>query len=579
MSFENPEFIYLMILPLFVLAYFVLRDGASYERYFSPKVLDKILIQGDSLGSRGRNFLFLLAFLCFILALARPVSEPKEIKLKEERKNLVIALDISSSMKADDIYPSRLEFVKNRLSWLFEHMKDTNIGIIAFAKDAFLVSPITSDKKSLDFLLKNLDSDIVSRQGTNMQNALSQIGKMFTKGGVRDVFLISDGGESEDIKKAIDIAKQNELKVSVMVVGTDKGGSIRVDGELLKDKHGDIVITKRNDELVALSKATGGVYIKEFGSGEGVSLLANSLKKTKAKDEKIRAQKEWFMLPLVLGFLCVFIALHGLNKDIFKKFTLFASLLFITPSYGGVFDFVHLKKAKEYVQDKKYQEAINKYNKLEQNPQITYNKANAYYKLGKFDESIKEYEKVKTDDKMLKSKALFNEGNAYNELNKPQKALDVYEKALKLSPDDEDIKKNIKITKKRLKKKQNKQNKNSQNNKKDSKNKDKNQENKQNSKDNKQDNNQNKDGEKKQENQDKNGTKNKENKNSQDGKKNLKNQEQNQSKQQAFNPGDVNKSDDLEGKRWEAYLKKQSPKTKPIMIGKSKEGSSDENNW
>lgn len=569
MKFLNPEFIFLMLPPLFFLAYFILRGGTSYERFFSKNVLDKILIKGDKLGTKGRNILFLSAFALFIFALARPISHQSEVEVQNSSKNLVIAIDISRSMLVDDIYPTRLDFVKNRLKWFIHELPNTNIGLIAFAKDAFLVSPVTSDKKSLEFLLDGLSPDIVSRQGTNLENALHQINIMFPKGGVKDLFLISDGGESDDIKKAIKKAKKDSLHVSVMVVGTKKGGTIKTENGLLKDKNGNIVISKRNDSLLSLSEETNGVYIKEFGGGGGVNLLKKSLTSQKTKHDKktIKTQKEWFMLPLILGFLLILIALHGLPKR--AVFAMLVPLLFVTPSYAGIFDFVSINKANEALKNKEYQKAINEYNKLEQTPQVTYNKANAYYKMKNYDKAQKEYEKVKTDDKNLKSNALFNSGNSYAQQKKYKEALKSYENALKLTPNDEDIKKNIQYVKKKMQKKKKQQNQDKKQNK--QKNQDQNQ--KQNKKDDK--NQKNRDGK----NQKKDKKQEREKKEKQN--TNDKNQtKQNETKQAKAQKKKMQKPKDLEGEKWEKILKSIHPKTQPVKLGEGKnEGEDDEISW
>lgn len=581
MSFLNPEFLYFMLLPLFVLAYFILSGGANYDKYFSKEVLDKILIKGDMLGTRGRNILFLTAFVFLIFALARPISDQKDVKIENTSKNLVIAIDISQSMMVDDIYPTRLEFVKNRLKTLLADLPNTNIGLIAFAKDAFLVSPVTSDKKSLEFLLNGLDSDITSRQGTNVANALKQINDMFPKGGVKDVFIVSDGGEKKDVQKAIDEAKKHSLHVSVMIVGTKKGGVIKTKDGLLKDKNGNIVISKRNDSLLSLSEATKGVYIKEFGRGGGINLLLNSLEEQKVKDNKksIKTQKEWFILPLILGFLLIAIALHGLPNR--KIFAFVLPFLFTIPSHAGIFDFVHVKKANEAIENKQYQKAINEYNKLDSSPQIAYNKANAYYKMGKYDEAIKEYKKVKTKDEKLMSKSLFNEGNSYVKKQKLQNALKSYEKALKLNPDDEDIKNNIEYVKKKLKEqKKNKDNKNKDNkdNKKNNKDNKNNQQNQQN-KNNKQDKQNKKNDKEKQNQQNKDNNQSKKNKEKKSNDKNkTKQNENNQTNPQIGK--EMQKPKDLEGKKWEKILRSIHPKTQPIKLGDGKNiGDEDEINW
>ncbi|PID48155.1 MAG: hypothetical protein CR967_01320 [Proteobacteria bacterium] len=561
MSFENPVFIYLMLPPLLILAYFVLSRGASYEKYFSQEVLDKILIKGDALGSRGRNFLLLIAFASLIISLARPVTNVKEVNLDLNSKNLVIAIDISRSMLSDDIYPNRLEFVKNRLYYLIEKLSHTNIGIVAFAKNAFLVSPITHDKKSLKFLLKSLSSDVVSVQGTDIANALKQVNKIFVKSGVKDVFLVSDGGESEDIQRAISEAKKHSLHVSVMVVGSREGGSIRLEnGELLKDKNGDIVTTRRNENLRKLAMETNGVYIKEFGSGDGVNLLEKSLKEAKVKAQKsVKMAQELFMYPLIFGFILIFIALHGFNK---RALFFVLPFLFVSPSNAGVFDFMHLSKAKDAIEQKDYQGAISEYNKLNPNPQISYNKANAYYKMKKYDEAINEYKKIKTNDKDFKSKVLFNEGNAYVQKQKYKEALKSYEEAKKLNPEDRDIDKNIEYVKKKMQKQQ------KQNDKKDDQKQQKDQDENQQEK-----NAQNKENKQKNQEDTKKKKKDKEKENSQD------QSEQNQSQVKNQDFGDLNQSlDDLEGKKWEKMIKDKAFKTRPVILGERK-GNEDGIDW
>lgn len=568
MNFLNPEFLYLMLLPLFVLAYFILSGGASYEKHFSKDVLDKILIKGDKLGTKGRNILFLCAFVFLIFALARPISDQKDIKIDNVSKNLVIAIDISRSMSVDDIYPTRLDFVKNRLKWLIAELPNTNIGLIAFAKDAFLVSPVTSDESSLEFLLDNLSSDIVSRQGTDVANALHQIDKMFPDGRIKDIFIISDGGEAKDVQKAIEEAKKDDLHVSVMVVGTKKGGVIKTNNGLLKDRNGNIVISKRNDSLLALSEATNGVYIKEFGRGGGVNLLAKSLKNQKSKDNKksIKSQKEWFMVPLILGFLLIAIALHGLPKKL--ALASFLPFLLIAPSHAGVFDFVHVNRANEAIKNREYQKAIDEYSKIDSNAQIIYNKANAYYKMKKYDEAIKEYKKVKSNDKNLMAKTLFNEGNSYVKKDKLKEALKSYEKAQKLTPNDEDIEKNIQYVR-RMMKKRKEQNRDNKNKKQNNKQNNKDKKNSQNSKN------------KKQNNKDKKSSQNtKEQNQTQKERKDKQKNSNDSNKTGLQNSKKTEKPEDLQGKKWEKILKSIHPRTQPVKLGEEKNrGDGDEITW
>lgn len=464
MSFLESDFLYFMLPPFFVLVYFIVKDKNNLRSYFKEDILKKIVILGDKLGNQGRNISLLIALFFMIIALARPISDKREVEIESAKSTLIVALDISRSMLVSDVYPNRLDFAKNRLLWLIDALPNTNIGVVAFAKDAFLVSPATLDGQSLAFFLENLSPDVVSRQGTDITNALMQVSTLFEKNdSARRVLVVSDGGDGKDIQNAIKIAKTNNLQVSVMIVGTNKGGVIKDTQGLLKDMDGNIVISKRDDTMIELSTQTDGVFIQEYGEGKGIKLLKNALfedaKQLEAKKKRVLTKKEWFLVPLLFALVFLFVALHGLpRKKIAFIFLFYLLTLPFGNLYGGIFDFYHIDKAKKALEKKEYDEALKEYEKLENSSHLAYNKGSIYYKKGEYEKAIKEFRGIKSENQNLSFKTQYNLGNSYAKSKQLEEALKAYENALKLNPTDKDTISNIEYIKKQIEKQQKKQN-------------------------------------------------------------------------------------------------------------------------
>ena len=559
MSFINPEFIYFMLPPLVGMGYFVLRKRTLRGTGFDMKILEKLVISGDALGRRGRHALFFMAFFLMIVALARPVSEPKERTLGDASSQIMVLLDISRSMKVQDVYPDRLSFAKNRLATWMQEMKGTEIGIMAFAKDAFLVSPLSLDTASLRFLLQGVDSDMVSRQGTNIANVLTQSQRLFRKNDAKELLVISDGGEKEEIDKAIDVAKEQGLIVHVMVVGTAQGGAIPEKEGLVKDAKGNIVISRREDGLRRLSEASGGVFIQEFGQGSGMHLLQNALKRQdkEGKVRRVMTYTEWFYLPLGAGIMCVLLSFVALPK---RKSIVLLTLLFSSLHVkleAGLLDFWYLNDANSAVEKKAYKEAANAFAKVPEKAEAKYNEGNMHYLQGEYEKALAAYKHVKSDETDLTFQTLHNMGNALAHTQKIPEAIKSYEEALKLK-EDADTRFNLELLKKQQEEQKNKS----------------------------QDPQQNKD-------------ENKESTNQQDQKQNQQQQDSKADTKEAKNEANENDKNpskkeseakqqpekraimsEEEAQKWEQKLLEGHPKTQPMQLGHEKsEGDKDAITW
>ncbi len=452
MKFLNFEFIPLMLLPSFILLYLVLTNKSMIERIFDSELLSKLKLE-QGLSKEFRITLLFLALSMMILAMARPVYQRGVVEVESRRANLVVALDISRSMKAKDYYPNRLEFAKKKIEELIDKEQNLRIGLIAFAKDAFIVSPITSDKEALKYLLKRLNTRSLSLKGTNILAALMSAKLLFGQKNPKHILLITDGGDKKDFSKEIEYAKKERFRVDVLAVATKKGAPIEENGQLLKDQNGQIVITRLNENIAKLAKATGGLFLQATLDQSDIDEILKSISgvQKEHKTEKIIDQVEFYPYLLWLALLFLFMAFFSIPS----RAAAMMVLLIGYQAHAGLVDFKIIDQAKKAYESGDYKEAAKKFEKIaksKQSPQSYYDWGNALYKLGLYKEALKAYSKVQTQNKELEFQKLHNIGNCFFKLGQYKKAIEMYQKALAIK-EDKDTRFNLELAKKMLQKK------------------------------------------------------------------------------------------------------------------------------
>ncbi|SMC09081.1 VWA domain-containing protein [Nitratiruptor tergarcus] len=467
MKFLDFAFIPYMLVPSLILLYLVLTNKSLIDRIFDNEVLAKLRIE-QGLSKQLRTILLFGALFLMILAMARPVYQKGIVEVESYRGDVVIALDISRSMKAKDYYPDRLTFAKKKIEEFINKAQNLAIGILAFAENAYIVSPITDDKHSLKYLLKRLDTNLLSLRGTNILSALMSANLLYGNKEPKQLILVTDGGDKKDFTEEIKYAKDHGFKIIVLAVATKKGAPIEEKEEYLKDREGNIVITKLNPDIAKLANETGGLFIQARLDQKDIEqILANlgGIKKEK-EVEKVVDQVEFYPYFLTVAFIFLFLAFFDLPST---KALYLLPLLLVFDAHAGLTDFKTIKEAKEAYSRGNYESAVEEFRKItaiKKSPQSYYDLANALYKSGKYKEAIRYYNKVQTDDKELEFRKLHNLGNSYFKLQKYKKAIEMYEKALKIK-EDKDTRFNLELAKKMLKKQQQKQKNNQkQNNKK-----------------------------------------------------------------------------------------------------------------
>ncbi len=603
MIFLHPDYLFLILIPLIFLLFLIFTNKSKIDRYYSEEMIAKLKISDGSIGQKGRNIFLFVALVLMVVAFARPVIPKGEVIIKNSTVDILIGIDVSKSMLANDIYPDRLGFAKKRVIDFMNSFKKARFGVVAFSSVGFLVSPLSEDTKTVEYLVNNLSVNSLNQKGTDLFTPLELANKFLKNEKEKILVLFTDGGDNKNFLKEIEFAKENNIKVYVYAVGTTKGSTIKDQNGLLTDKNGNIVVVRLNQKIKDLAIQSGGAYIVGDYSGNSIKELENSIKKrvkaTDKREKKIKTYKELFYYPLwaALSFM-----LFGFSSMYRKKIEAGLVLLFLclyvspAPLQAKVFDFQTIKQAKEYYEKGNYKRAEHLYRKLlkegKSDAELQYNLANSLYKEKKYADALKYYNSIKSDDSDLEFRKYFNKGNSLAHLKRLDEAIEAYKKALKIK-DDKDARYNLEFLKK-LKKRQNKSKKNQNNNQNKKKNK-----NSKNSKSNKNKNSKGKNSQKNSQNGNKQNKKNQKSQNKKNSesknkkKQNEKNKQKAQSKKNSQKKKENEKQkqqraqmvhkkfmSDAEEKKWNRIMLNKKAKTLPLQIDtKTRKLKNSGNDW
>lgn len=324
--FANPNALFLyIILAVIVGVYFVsqrLRKKAL-RRYGSPELLDALMPEVSTFRPALKFWITFVALCFMVLLIARPQFGSKMETVKRQGIETIIALDISNSMLAEDVAPSRLEKSKNIISKLVDNFSDDKVGLIVFAGDAFIQLPITSDFISAKIFLETIAPELITRQGTNIKAAIDMATRSFTpKEGVGKAIIIITDGENHEggAKEAAKAAAEKGMMVYVMGVGSPEGSPIPAgrSGEFRRDKEGNIVITRLNEQMCQEIAASGnGVYIRIDNTNNAQRVLQQELDKLAKADIETTIYKEYneqFMVMAWVAFVLLLVELLLMAK-------------------------------------------------------------------------------------------------------------------------------------------------------------------------------------------------------------------------------------------------------------------------
>ena len=431
----RPDWLWLL-LPLALLLWLLGQrrsQAGNWRTVCDPQLLPYILQGREAKASRWPLLITGLAGVLAIIALSGPVCEQRPQPVFRDQSALVIALDLSRSMDATDMTPSRLVRARLKLIDILKQRQEGQTALIVYAAQAFTVSPLTDDTDTIISLVSSLDSNMMPQQGSDSSIAIAQAAQLLQQAGVPkgDILLITDGINNNQLQATLNEINAYQHRVSVLSVGTIEGAPIAMrDGGFLKDNSGTIVIPKLDEApLQQLAQHGNGRYHHISATDSDINYLLGIVTAEEESKEAVkglntdqwREQGPWLLLLLL-----------PLAALAFRRGYLAIVVLLVMPmpddAYAVELQQLWLnqdQQAQQQLQQGNAQQAATLFN----NPEW---KAAAHYRAGQYQQSVDTLESINNAD------ALYNKGNALAKLGKIEEAIEAYDDALKLQPTHED---------------------------------------------------------------------------------------------------------------------------------------------
>jgi Ca-activated chloride channel family protein len=316
--FEEPAYLYLLLLlPVLALLYWYsnYRRRRAIRKFGDPELMAMLMPDVSKYRPDVKFGIIWLVVALFSLLLARPQFGSKLETVKRQGVEVMIALDISNSMLAQDVQPSRLAKAKRLVAQLVDKMENDKVGMIVFAGDAFTQLPITSDYISAKMFLESIAPSLISKQGTAIGAAINLATRSFTpqEGVGRAVIVITDGENHEGgaVEAATEAAKKG-IQVNVLGVGLPDGAPIPMEGtnDYRKDREGNVIVTRLNEAMCQeIAKAGNGLYVRVDNTNNAQKAIGQEINKMAKADVETQVYTEfneqfqavaWFILILLL---------------------------------------------------------------------------------------------------------------------------------------------------------------------------------------------------------------------------------------------------------------------------------------
>ena len=457
-------FVALAAVPLMIFLYSALIKWKqkTAEKIGDPSLVKELTAQYSSKNFLTKFILFICAFTLCVFAVAGLVTPNGSQKIKRRGIDMMIALDVSKSMLAQDIQPSRLERAKQVISKIIDNSPDDRIGLVIFAGRAYLQMPLTVDHEAAKMYLSAASPDDVPTQGTVIADALRMCEAAFNPKDktFKSVLLLSDGEDHDNdaIKVTKDFAKEG-IMVNTIGIGSPQGAPIMDPDthQYKKDDQGQTVISKLNEkELSDIAKAGNGIY-QLYTNTDAVAAnvknqLANIGKETTTSDSLYMSFEQYFQYFLGGAFILLLIEFFFSEKKKLKKLKNAVALFFFMGL--SVWSFAQSPKESIIKGNKSYKEnnfdaAENEYRDAlknsDTNVTANYNLGNVLYRKNNTEEAVKSYDNAiaNTKNNSVRQEAFYNKGVAYQKAKKLPECITAYKNALILNPNDEDARQNL----------------------------------------------------------------------------------------------------------------------------------------
>ena len=468
--FQHTQYLWALIaVPFMVVLYFIVIKGKenTIKKIGDPILVNQLIKDYSAKKFSVKFLLMLLAFIVGIIALANPRKPQGSAMVNRSGIDVMIALDVSKSMLANDIQPSRLERAKQLITKLIDKLPNDRIGIVVFAGRAYLQMPLTSDHSAAKMYLSSATTDVVPTQGTVIGDALKMCFAAFNtqEKKYKAIVLLSDGEDHDE--KALKVTQElvdEGVMINTIGIGSPQGSTIidPVTNETKKDAAGNAVITKLNEEeLKNIAVKGSGLYQLFNNTDEVVDNMKSQLQgigQRSITENSLVNYKNYFpwllaamlVMLLVEFFMSEVKSVGKIAKKIVTKQPVILILLFLIP-YGSIAQNANtlIKNGNDAYNKKEFDAAVENYKKVAEkdpeNEKALYNLGNAFYKKGAAEEALPFYDAAIKNSKLNNDKAgaWYNKGVVFQNTKKLPDCINAYKNALRLNPKDEDARFNL----------------------------------------------------------------------------------------------------------------------------------------
>lgn len=430
-----------LILAIYLLKKY--RISQSGWHHLLPKHLSKVLIDSTQTTKQLSLTIPFIIGLLSIVAIAGPSWQKLPQPVYQLARGSVLIMDMSYSMYATDILPNRLTRSRFKAIDLLDSLNEGEMGLVAYAGDAFVISPLTEDINNIKLLLPSLTPDLMPELGSNPLSALTLANEMLQNAGHAqgDIYWFTDGIDNEDIQDITQWSREHNYRLNILGVGTQEGAPIKLtNGELMKDDSGAIIVPKLTENLLNGSASRGrGRYTRISNDSRDIEILlkhsidiADNTNNNQQKESN-NTGDQWqeagpylllLVLPLVLGYFR-----RG------KLLSLIPLFFWLVPADNATADVWQdlWKTSDQQAQDKFNQKSFSQAAEQFKDPLW---QGSAHYKAGNFQKALESFQQFDS------AQAIYNQGNSFAQLKQYDDAIKAYDNALKKNPDFEDAKVN-----------------------------------------------------------------------------------------------------------------------------------------
>ena len=324
----------LAIIPLLAIVFaLVMRHRRKLlERFGNIELLKELMPAYSRSRLRLKLWLYLAAFACLVIAAARPQLGSKLREEKAKGVEMMLVVDVSNSMLAEDFEPNRLERTKYAINKLFEGLQQERVGMVIFAGEPKVQLPITSDYRMAQAFTKRISTSLIAEQGTDIGKALELASLSFSSQSSKSrvIVLITDGENHEqDVTSIAQKAKQEGIRIYTIGIGTPEGAPIEIGGEFIKDENGEMVVSKLGEKMLQeLASTTDGAYVRASKQSIGLEEIVKSINQMEKSElstvryEEYNEQYQYF-IAVALALLLLDMLILSRRNPRLRKFNIF----------------------------------------------------------------------------------------------------------------------------------------------------------------------------------------------------------------------------------------------------------------